>query len=66
MDDLFAELDSRNKQETVTESQDTPVNKVEERVESGSRKQNPKMRHLARQVGGRGMIHKTELTSRLV
>lgn len=51
MDDLFAELDSRDKQEFVTGPQDTPVNKVEERVESGFKKQSSKVRHLARQVG---------------
>lgn len=55
MDDLLAELDSRDKQsqqESVTEPQDTPVNKVDEKIESGVRKQNSKVRHLARQVGG--------------
>jgi OTU domain-containing protein 6 len=48
MDDLFAQLDSRDKQSP----QDTPVNKVEERIDSDSdsRKQNSKVRHLARQV----------------
>ncbi|KAF8559537.1 cysteine proteinase [Imleria badia] len=50
MVDLFLELDSRDKQsqqESVTEPQDTPVNKVEE---SSSWKQNSKVRHLARQA----------------
>ena len=53
MDDLFAELDSRDKQsqqESVTEPQDTPVNRVGERIDSDSRKQNSRVRHLARQV----------------
>lgn len=52
MDDLLAELDSRDKRELIAEPQNTPVNKVEERVGSGSRKQNSKVRHLARQVSG--------------
>lgn len=55
MDDLFAELDSRDKpsqQESVTEPQDVPVNRVDEKIDSGSRKHNSKVRHLARQVGG--------------
>ena len=54
MDDLFAELGSRDRhshQESVAESQGTPVDKAEERAESGSKKQNSKVRHLARQVG---------------
>jgi len=51
MDDLFAALDSRDKQPQQAESQDTFVNKViEERIESTSRKQNSKVRHLARQA----------------
>ncbi|KAG6376112.1 hypothetical protein JVT61DRAFT_2084 [Boletus reticuloceps] len=49
MDDLFAELDLRDKQ-SQPESQDTPEEKVEEKIESGSRKQNSKVRHLARQA----------------
>lgn len=56
MEDLFAALDSRDKQtqqESITESQGTLVNKViEERIEAPSRKQNSKVRHLARQVSG--------------
>jgi len=53
MNDLLAELDSRDKhsqQESVTEPQGIPVKKPEETTEPGSRKQNSKVRHLARQV----------------
>lgn len=59
MNDLFLQLDSRDKQSqqesgSVTEPRDTntPGNKVEEKIESGPRKQNSKVRHLARQVSG--------------
>lgn len=52
MDDLFAELDSRDKQsqqepESVTEL----LVPAEERAGPDSKKQSSKVRHLARQVG---------------
>lgn len=53
MDDLLAELESRDKysqQGSVTGPQGVPAKKPEETTQPGSRKQNSKMRHLARQV----------------
>ncbi|KAG9318443.1 hypothetical protein JVU11DRAFT_534 [Chiua virens] len=57
IDDLFAELDFRDKQQepqqeslAVTETRDASINKIEEKVESALKKQSSKVRHLARQV----------------
>lgn len=54
LDDLFAELDLRDKQlpgqDSKKEPQDAPTNKTEEKIESNPKMQNSKMRHLARQV----------------
>ncbi|KAF9246557.1 hypothetical protein BU15DRAFT_40326 [Melanogaster broomeanus] len=53
MDDLFAELDSRDQpvqQEPTTVLQDIRTNTIEEGTESGPKKQDSKTRHLARQA----------------
>ncbi|KAF9227968.1 OTU-domain-containing protein [Gyrodon lividus] len=53
MDDLFAELDSRDQrvqQESATVLQDIHTNKLEEEIERGPKKLDSKARRLARQV----------------
>lgn len=50
VDGLFAELDLKDKQESATEPASASVNKIEAKIESSPKKQNSKVRHLARQV----------------